>query len=80
MGKTRRIHKFWAILMNMMGYGLHNLGWKQSNNGPFKKNLVFTSILYFFFHKLANDILNIIYIFPLNILITFRTLIYLLKG
>lgn len=51
------------MLMNIMGYGLHNLELKQSNNGPFSKKLVFISILYFFFHKIANNFINIIYIF-----------------
>lgn len=46
--------------MNVMGYGFHNLECKQSSNGTFSKQMVFKSILHFFFHKIANDILKII--------------------
>lgn len=67
MGKTRRIGKF--LSYSNEHYGLRVTRFRMKTVQQFSKKLFFTAILYFFFHKLANDILNMVYIFPLKILI-----------
>lgn len=80
MGRTKRTGQFLCYTDEHYGLWVTWFGMKTAQQSAvFQKNSFHIHFI-FLSHKTANNILNIIYIFPSFILIFFRTLNYFLKG